>query len=277
MKKLIVILVCFFVFCLSVFLIARFVGTSGLKIKEYMISENVTDNFNGLKIVHFTDIHYGMTTGYEDLKEIVDKINFIKPDVIIFTGDFEDSVNSITTEEKERIINVLKELKCTLGKYAVNGNHDSQIFEEVMTRSGFTLLNNSYELIYNKDNSPILIAGVSSNILDTTSMDDKLLSVYEYINSVEIGFKILLMHEPDFIDNVKTDYFNLVLAGHSHGGQIKLPIFGSVIKAFGAKKYDEDYYKVNNMDLYISSGIGTSKIKLRLFNKPSINFYRIVN
>ena len=90
-------------------------------------------------------------------------------------------------------------------------------------------------------------------------------------------YKILLIHEPDYINNIDYSNFNLILAGHSHNGQVKLPFVGGIILPNGAKKYYKEYYKLNNTDLYISSGIGTSQISFRLFNRPSINFYRLTN
>ncbi len=83
------------------------------------------------------------------------------------------------------------------------------------------------------------------------------------------------MHEPDFINEIDYNTFNLILAGHSHNGQIRLPFIGAIILPPGAKKYYKEYYKLNNTDLFISSGLGTSNLDIRLFNKPSFNFYRI--
>ena len=99
----------------------------------------------------------------------------------------------------------------------------------------------------------------------------------EYFNdNSDISYKIILVHEPDYIDNILTSYnVNLVLAGHSHNGQINIPYIKNFFLPYGSRKYYENYYKVNDTDLYISSGIGESSVNFRLFNKPSINFYRI--
>ncbi|MDD3187561.1 MAG: metallophosphoesterase [Bacilli bacterium] len=274
-KKIIIGFIVTFILFLSVLLWARFIGTKGLVVKEYGISVQISDNFDGLKIVHFSDLHYGMTINSDKLEEVVDKINFIKPDIVVFTGDLVDKKVSITDDEKSALINLLKSINASLGKYAVSGNHDISNFDNIMDQSGFEVLNNTYELIYNKNNNPILIAGVTSNLLDTASIDEKLKSTYEFLSTNSIQYKILLMHEPDFIDNIQSNTFNLVLSGHSHGGQVRLPFVGALVKVIGAKKYYDSYYKVNNTDLYISSGLGTTWYKVRLFDKPSFNFYRI--
>ena len=69
---------------------------------------------------------------------------------------------------------------------------------------------------------------------------------------------------------------NLILAGHSHNGQIRLPIIGGLTKFEEAKKYSNSKYNIDNTTLFISGGLGTSKYEFRLFNHPSINFYRLV-
>ena len=98
-----------------------------------------------------------------------------------------------------------------------------------------------------------------------------------YKKSEDINYKIILVHEPDYIDTITSKYnnTNLVLAGHSHNGQINIPYIKKLLLPEGSKKYYNNYYKVNNTNLYISSGLGESNINFRLFNKPSINFYRI--
>ena len=83
------------------------------------------------------------------------------------------------------------------------------------------------------------------------------------------------MHKPDTFDDIKQYNFNLVLAGHSHNGQIRLPIYGAILTPKGAKKYYKPHYKIDNTDMYISSGIGNTVIDYRLFNRPSFNIYRL--
>ena len=89
------------------------------------------------------------------------------------------------------------------------------------------------------------------------------------------SYKINIMHTPDTFDDIKNYNFNLVLAGHSHNGQVDLPFYGAIYTPKGAKKYYKPYYKIDNTDLYISSGIGTSNYNFRLFNRPSFNLYRL--
>lgn len=270
-KKIIIIFIIIFLTTTFLYLWARYIGTSGLKVKEYKIETNIADNWHGLKIIHFSDLHYGTTVNKKDLSKIVDKINFINPDIIVFTGDLIDKNDN---EKIKELISLLKNLKASIGKYAVIGDKDINEFEFIMNECQFNVLNNSYELIYKNSYDPIIIAGITSNLKEKDDISNKLKETYEYLDNNNAVYKILLTHEPDII--TKTNIFNLVLAGHSHNSQINLPIIKNFTKMNGAKKYYMPYYKVDNTDLFISSGIGTSYYKLRLNNKPSINFYRIV-
>ena len=89
------------------------------------------------------------------------------------------------------------------------------------------------------------------------------------------NYKIALIHEPDAIDNILDKNYNLVLSGHSHGGQVRIPFVGPISTVNGAKKYYEEYYRVNDTNLYVSYGLGNTKYNLRYFNRPSFNLYRL--
>lgn len=277
-KKVIIISIIIVAIITIILLYARFIGTSGLKINEYKITNpNITNKYHGLKVVHLTDIHYGTTINEKKLKYLVEQINFINPDIVVLTGDLLDE----TVEyNKDEIINNLKEIKAKLGKYAISGNHDYPIenYNSIIKESGFTNLDNTYELIYNNTNQPIIISGISSNLIDTTDLNTKTEKFNEYIstNGKPI-YSILLIHEPDYIDNLDLNNYDLVLAGHSHNGQINIPLLKKLYLPVGSYKYVDGHYNINNTDIFVSNGIGTSGVKFRLFSKPSFNFYRITN
>ena len=75
--------------------------------------------------------------------------------------------------------------------------------------------------------------------------------------------------------DLKQYNIDLFLSGHSHNGQVRIPFIGAVVKPIGAKVYYDEYYQVDETELYISSGIGTSALDFRFLNKPSINLYRL--
>lgn len=266
--------------CLSLLLLySRFIATKGLKVKEYkVVNTNITENYHGLKILHISDIHYGSTVKEKELEDLTNEINQINPDILVFTGDLIDEFNEY---DKEVIIKYFSAMKANLGRFAIIGNHDiKDDFDYIIKQSGWSNLNDTYELIYSNSEQPIIISGISTNYFDNSNIGIKTEKFDNYIADLTPDdkkpiYSILLIHEPDFIDNLNIDNYDLVLSGHSHGGQIRLPIIGKIYTPYGSKKYFDAYYKVNNTDVYISSGLGTSKIKFRLFDKPSINFYRI--
>ena len=281
MRKFIVI-TCIIVLIISgLLLYSRFIATSGLNVKEYkVVNDKITDEYHGLKIVHLSDIHFGSTITENDLDHLVNKVNELNPDIVVITGDIIDERISY---DKNILIDYLKKIQSKLGKFAISGNHDLPLddFNSIVEESGFTNLDNTYKLIYANSNKPIIISGISSNYSDSSNIDTKTAKFDNYIanltDDIKPIYSILLIHEPDFIDSLNIDNYDLILAGHSHGGQVKLPLIKKLYTPYGAKKYYDEYYKVNQTDLYISSGLGTSKLKFRLFNRPSINFYRITN
>ena len=255
---------------------AKFIGTYGLITKEYPIySSNITNDYDGLKIVHFSDLHYKRNITNKKVDEIIEEINLINPDIVVFTGDLIDEDYDITKNDIKYLKKALKKINSKYGKYTIFGNHDYQhidTIKEIYDESEFTYLDNSYDIIYSKNKEKLFIGGISSVI----KKENKLESFIDILKDNSINYKIFLIHEPDIIDNILKEYnIDLILAGHSHNGQIRLPIIGAVYTPEYAKKYYDEYYKINNTDLYISSGIGVSKIDFRLFNHPSINFYRI--
>lgn len=253
-------------------------------IKEYKINySSLSDDFYGLKIVHITDIHYGRTVLNEELEILVKKINLTKPDVVVLTGDLIDKDTKLTNSIIDNISRILAKIDVSIKKYAIKGNHDYNFTEWnlIIEKSGFINLNDTYDLIYTKTDKSILISGISTNIYGDLSIKDKVKKINESIETTDPGIKpnysILLIHEPDFIEKIDYTKYNLILAGHSHNGQVRLPIIGAIIKPSYAKKYYDEYYKIKTTDLYISSGIGTSEINFRLFNRPSFNLYRLTN
>jgi len=261
-------------FFISIILIlySRYIATTGLVTKEITINnQNIATDFDGIKIVHFSDLHYKRIITKKRINKIIEEINLINPDIVVFTGDLIDDDSNITDDDIEYLKEILNNINGKYGKYAVLGNHDYSIdidkMREIYKDSDFNLLENNYDIIYSKNNQKLYIGGISTGAFND-STETQLLPE-------ENMYKILLLHEPDFIDNVKELNPSLALAGHSHNGQINIPYIKKLFLPVNAKKYYDEYYKINDTELYISSGIGVSRYNFRLFNTPSINFYRI--
>ena len=268
-----------FIILLSIFgtlLYSRYAATSGLITKEYVITTDIADSYDGFKIVHFSDLHYGRIITDQELKKISEEINLINPDIVVFTGDLIDDSIDIDNFNDEKLISFLSSIKAKYGKYAVRGNHDYVVYADkiknLFADAEFTYLENSYDILYNESNDEIFIGGLDTYFYDKDDLDKALTYPDE-----NISYKIILTHEPDISDEIvsKDNTINLILAGHSHNGQVRLPFIGALKTPEKAKKYYDNYYKIQDTDLYVSSGIGVSKVDFRLFNRPSINFYRI--
>lgn len=255
------------------FIYARYLGTSGLVIEEYsIINEKIPLNFHGLKIVQFSDLHYGTTIKEEELKNVINKINELNPDIIFFTGDLIDNSYKISEDEEKLITKELNKLEPNIGIYAVRGNHDiNDNFENIIKNTNIKLLNNQNKLLYfNNSSTPIMLIALDDNLKGTQNIDN----AFNFEDNDY--YKILITHEPDDYDKLPKNV-NLFLAGHSHLGQVRLPFIGSIYNMEGAKKYKEEKYEIDETNLFISGGLGTTKIKYRFLDKPSINFFRLYN
>ncbi len=276
MKKVLIIIFIVLLCIFSVLLYSRYIATSGLITKEYVITTNIAESYDGFKIVHFSDLHYGRLITNQELNKISEEINLINADIVVFTGDLIDKSVDINNFNDEELICFLSSIKAKYGKYAVRGDNDYLVYADkiksLYTDADFTYLENSYDILYNENNDKIFIGGLDTSFYDKEDLDKVL--TYEIDN---ISYKIVLTHEPDISDDIinKDNTIDLILAGHSHNGQVRFPIIGALKVPEKATKYYDNYYKIKNTDLYVSSGIGVSDYDFRLFNRPSINFYRI--
>lgn len=276
MKRCLKFLILFILFIVGVFLYAKYIGTLGFITKEYAIyDDSLPTSFDGLKIVHFSDLHYNSAINEDKITDIINEINLMNPDIVVFTGDLIDQDIIINNEDYEFLSKSFNNINAKYGKYAVLGNHDYYDMDKVIklfNDSDFKYLENEYDFVISKEGHKIFISGIGNVIHNLYDIDKSLKGVKD----IEDAYKIVLVHEPDISDDIIDDYdVDLILGGHSHNGQVRLPVIGALYTPIGAKKYYDEYYKVNNTDIYISSGIGVSNIDIRLFNKPSINFYRI--
>lgn len=268
----------FIIIFYAFFIYIKYVSTGSIIVKETRITNStIPSSFNGIKIIHFSDVHYGSNIDINKTKELIEIINKRNPDLVLFSGDLISNNYELDNKEQEALIKELKKINANLGKYAVMGDEDKDNCATIINQSGFTLLNNSYELIYNKNDDAIIINGLDSYLNNNYDIDKS----FAYFDSETANaniFTISLFHEPDLTDNILNKHkSNLLLAGHSHNGNIRIPYIGSIFKKEGAKKYDQEFYKISGSNLYVSSGIGTQGDGIRLFCKPSVNFFRISN
>jgi len=257
------ILFIFIIFIVCFYLYGRYLNPYSFKVKETsIIDSKLNSAYNGLKIAHFTDLHFGRTTNEDTLKRLVKELNELNADIVIFTGDLFDNKN-ISNKDKELMTKYLKQIKTKLFKFACLGDYDlknENTIKGILENSSFVILDNSSKLVYYESSTPLNFIGIR-NIDNVNELYDN-----DYFN-------ITIMHKPDLVKNLKNT--SIAFAGHSLGGQFRIPLIGGIRKKEGANTYIESYHQVNDTKLYISNGLGTEDVSLRFFNSPSITLYRL--
>ncbi len=248
-----------------IFVYGHNINVKGLKVEEIPIfNEKLSKEYDGFKIVQFGDLLYGSTVYEKELENVIKEINALNADVVVFTGDL-DSNTSMNTEQRDMFIKYLKQINGRIAKLAIIGDHDQKYLDDykiILEDSNFILLDNAVKEIYDETNIPLTFIGLTNTN-----------NIEQFYNND--SFKITLIHKPDEIKNIQNS--NLVFAGHSLRGQIIIPFIGGIKKQDGANIYINNYYKVNNQEMYVTGGIGCQDIAFRTFNKPSITLYRLYN
>lgn len=271
------ILLVFLLIVVLFYLYIRYVEPNRLVVKEYaIVDNNLPYSFHGMKIVHFSDVLYGTTMNEKNLEKVVEQINTLKPDVVLFTGDLFNSSIKLNENAKDKLKDILKNIEATYKKYAVVGDNDyidKNSFNEIMESAGFFLLNNKNDFLYYKGNDPLLFIGTNSLLEKEYDME----TAYTSSEDITSVYKIWLSHEPIILDELQNEnkHANLIFTGHTLNGLIKTPFGGTLLRQQGVNHYTDDIYKEENVGMYISSGLGTYKYNVRLFNPPSINLYRL--
>lgn len=220
-------------------------------------------SLEGFRLVQLSDFHYNdnkNTLTY--LQHVVSQTNLLQPDLIVLTGDFVDS----NLDGLPELMETLAELKARWGVYAVLGNHDHRRGASAVR---YGLEEVGIKLLWNEN---VTLSGDAA-ALSLIGLDDWLRGRPQIRPAVD-GLpshttNILLVHEPDVADIIcRYPQFHLQLSGHTHGGQIRLPILGPLILPVLGQKYDQGYYQVEGLHLYTSRGVGTlSDVPFR-FNCP---------
>lgn len=224
---------------------------------------NLAPEFDRYRIVQLSDFHLGTLLAESHLSTIIEQANSLEPDLIAITGDL---VSFNAAKFAPVLVEALSLLSAPDGVFSVLGNHDhwtdATVVRGIYKDSQIIELRNEAHLIQGTKGQ-LYIAGID----DYRAQKDDLNSILTTLPGNVPA--ILLAHEPDFAEiSSLSGRFALQISGHSHGGQILLPLIGSLFLPRYGRKYPSGMYRINGMVLYTNRGLGTSWINLR-YNCPS--------
>lgn len=250
-------------------------GNTALELNTYTISSSkLPQNFDGYRIAHVSDLHNAEMG--KDNEKLLAMVRDADPDMIAITGDLIDSRNTNVEIALQFIQEAVKIAPC----YYVTGNHEARVneYDELkvgLTSAGVIILEDAQtEISIGADT--ITLIGVNDPSFQTdylsgdseTVMNTKL----EELHTENDGFTILLSHRPELFDTYVAYDVDLVLSGHAHGGQFRLPFIGGLVAPNQGlfPKYDAGLYTEDNTDMIVSRGIGNSILPFRFNNRPEV-------
>lgn len=267
----------------GVFFYSIYVSVDRVNISyQNIASSKIPEDMNDLKIAFITDIKYNEFMNKNRLTKMINKLNDTGADVVIFGGDmFSDPDKKAPDSQMQKdLTTILKGIDAPLGKFAVLGDEDEvdnttkKLVSSILYDSDFEVLTNTSVRIRNKSDSSITLVGLDSLINGTPDAGKAMKKISEK------EFNILVTHCPDVIktSELNTQYINLIMTGHSLGGQIYIPIIGPTRSIKGAQTYNHGEYTLNNgTRLFVSNGLGTKGIDMRFMAPPQILLFRLQN
>ena len=245
-----------------IFLIYGLMEPYFIQTKEIIIESNdIPADFDGKKIVFITDIHQSLFFNDRRTEDLVSQVNELNPDMILLGGDYVSDYSP----EVNSCFNKLSKLKAPLGVYGVLGNNDPPELSIIaMKNANITYIGNKG--LWVKNNSvKIRVGGVGDYIRDS---QDQSMAIGDADKN---DFVILVSHNPDYFPEVDKSRVDLMLSGHTHGGQITLlGLWAPITHSKYGQQYLTGVKKLDNTTLVISNGIGTIIAPLRIFAPPEI-------
>lgn len=266
-------------FALAALISAAWIAWSNFALQTTYItagSGRIPEAFDGYRIAQVSDLHDAEMG--ENHSRLVETLVNLRPDLIVLTGDMVDSKRT----DIENTLAFAVQAAEIAPTYYVNGNHeaiihqqDYQSLSDGLRACGVTVMEDeSTQLI--RDNRSITLIGLNDiGHLPVSGVDNKIAAMQQTLEALmnkQSGFTIALSHRPELIDAYARTNVDLVLCGHAHGGQFRLPILGGLV-ALGQgilPEYDSGLYQKDNTQMIVSRGIGNSVIPIRFNNRPEL-------
>jgi predicted MPP superfamily phosphohydrolase len=253
-----------------------FVQSKHIEIKKLEIPlARLPEAFDGFRLAQISDFHYEDHFSVFPIRESVQILNRLNPDLIVLTGDFitvpildmHSNKARLAARNAAPCAEILRDLKAPLGKFAILGNHDvnagaTNVIGALRENGIAALVNRSLPL--ERGSARIWLTGVD----DALDGKPDLGAAIEKLPSGETV--VLLAHEPDFADEAALSPIDLQLSGHSHGGQIWFPFIGAPWLPPLARNYPRGLYNVGKLTLYTNLGIGTIRAPIRINCPPEV-------
>lgn len=235
--------------------------------------DRLAPQFDGLRIVQVSDIHYDQYSEPGYVRDVVYQINQQKPDVVLLTGDYISEgpmPSAFGAKTSYPCAEILSGIQCA-NRWGVLGNHDAHVDPTVVTDAmethGIPILANRH-VPFEKDGARLWIAGVKDIGMQDPDLDKAAPRGLQQAKEPVI----LLAHEPDYATHVvKHGGVDLMLSGHTHGGQIRLPFIGALYLPPLGRKFPEGLFPLQNgLQLYVNRGIGTVGVPFRFDCRPEL-------
>lgn len=237
-------------------------------VRIHLLFASLPPAFDGLRIVQLSDLHYSARSKPEYFEACVDAANQLGGDLIVFTGDLITRRKHIPAAAR-----LLSRLHAPLGVYAVRGNHEfwtsPHHCKEVIERIGMILLDNHAHPL-ERDGRRLWLVGTEHPWKPVADWD-------QLLERPDGEFQILLSHTPDNVYQAARRRVPLVLSGHTHGGQIRLPGIGSVlVPSHYSRRFDAGLFDCRGTVLYVNRGLGTLPPPIRIHCRPEITEFVLV-
>ncbi len=254
------------------------IGRHWLDVREVPVRlKNLPEGLHGFRIAQIADFHYGEYSEPSYLRSVVRATNALKPDLVALVGDFISAgpmVKRISIDFAGHCADLLAKLECPL-RYAVMGNHDCMVGREAVTEA---LTAREIPVLHNRA-VPIERAG---GRLWLAGVADVLIGGEADLNAaIPSGREasteplVLMAHEPDYADQVTGSGVDLMLSGHTHGGQVRIPFVPPIQLPPLGEKYVEGMFRVGDLQLYVTRGVGTVGVPFRFRCPPEITVLRL--